>query len=81
MPWFVGIARDVLFSRRISEDKTIFWHNCMKFGEDFVPSEHVVGTIDDFVVFNKFNINGESGMMFGVAGDSNIMITVVFAAN
>ena len=76
MPGLVGVASDILFVRRIPQDEAILSHIVMDFAENIFHGNHLVVVVDDVAVFCNANVNGEAGMVFGIARFCDILLTV-----
>lgn len=80
VPGFVGVAGDVFLAGEITEDEAELGQVCVDFGESFGVGYHVVVfSFVGAVGLDDEDVDGESGVVFGVADRGKVLSAVVGA--
>ena len=78
VPRFVVVAGDGFFFGRVAEDETELSQVLVDFGESFGVGEHFFVVVFDVAVgFDNENVDGETGVVFGVADFGEVFFAVV----
>ncbi len=78
VPGLVGVASDGFFAFGVAEDETEFGEAFVNYGEGVAVGNHFfVVAFDGAVGFDDEDVDGETGVMFGVADFGEVFFAVV----